>query len=371
MGNKNRILSLDVLRGVFTSLRVFTSNPGSWTYRFAIFTYTGWVGCSVTDVFFPVFIFVVGISVYVSLKSAKETQHPRDLYSKIFSRTVKLFLIGMALNLLPDFDFSSLRIMGVLQRIALVYCACALLCLHTTMRTQAVLAAILLAGYWAALTYIPVPGFGVASYVPQESLAAWIDQLVLGGHLYKYSPFIDPEGILSTLPATASALTGMIASQFLLSKRSAVRKLTTLSLMGIACILLGLLWNKSFPIEKRLWTSSYVLFTSGIALCCLSFFYVVLDVLKIRKWSPLIVAYGTNALPVYIALEAIPALLYLIQVKNSTGETMRLQDWIFTHWFNSWASSPELASLLYSVVLLLVFSIPVWILYKKNIIIKV
>ncbi|MDZ4846609.1 MAG: DUF5009 domain-containing protein [Chitinophagales bacterium] len=371
MSNKSRILSLDVLRGVFTSLRVFTSNPGSWTHRFAIFTYTGWVGCSFTDVFFPLFIFVVGVSVYVSLKSAKEIKQPSELYSKIFSRTIKLFLIGMALNLLPDFDFASLRVMGVLQRIAVVYCACALLFLHTNLRTQILLVLFLLIGYWAALTFIPVPGFGVASYVPQESLAAWLDQLVLGGHIYKYSPTVDPEGILSTLPAIATALTGMIASQFLLSARSDTRKLTTLVLSGIALIMLGLLWNNSFPIEKRLWTSSYVLFTSGIALCCLSFFYLLLDVLKIRKWSPVIVAYGTNALPIYIALEAIPTLLYLIQVKTNTGEMMRLQDWIFTNWFNNWACSSELASLLYSVALLLVFSIPVWILYKKNIIIKV
>jgi predicted acyltransferase len=253
----------------------------------------------------------------------------------------------------------------VLQRIAVVYLICSLIFINTTWVGQLRWAVSLLVVYWFMMTLIPVPGIGEPNLEPATNLGAWLDNLLLGGHLWSASKVWDPEGILSTIPAISTGLSGVLAGHLVRSKTRDVSKVVWLFIAGAFCVFLGLFWDLSFPINKALWTSSYVLYTSGIALQCLAVCYWFIDILGYKGWTTPWVAFGMNALSAYVLSGLMARLLGLIKIGDQS-----LKGWIFENLFMSWLP-PYNASLAFAIVFVLCLFIPSWILYRKGIIIKV
>lgn len=361
-----RLISLDVLRGITIAGMILVNDPGSWEYVYSPLRHAEWHGCTPTDLVFPFFLFMVGISVTLALgKRIASGTETSGLVIKIIKRSAIIFLIGMLLNGFPYYDLSAIRIPGVLQRIALVYLCCSLIFIRTTWMGQFRWAVALLAGYWFIMNFIPVPGVGEANLEPATNLGAWLDNLLLGGHLWSHSKVWDPEGILSTIPAIVTGLSGVLAGHLVKSDLSEIRKVVWLFTVGAICIVTGLLWDLSFPINKSLWTSSYVIYTSGIAMQCLALCYWFIDVLGYKGWTTPWVAFGINALSAYVLSGLLARFLGLIQV----GE-QNLKGWIFDNLFLSWLG-PYNASLAFAMVFVFCLFALSWLLYRKGVIIKV
>jgi len=258
--SSGRLLSLDVFRGITIAGMILVNSPGNET-SYTQLDHSTWNGCTLTDLVFPFFVFIVGVSLVFSLsKRLERGEAPRDLLVKVLKRAAIIFGLGLFLNGFPQYHFSTIRILGVLQRIALCYFFAALLFIKTRPRTQALIAAGLLVGYWLAMTRIPVQGYGVGNLTKEGSLASYIDRLMLAGHTYR--AVYDPEGLLSTLPAIVTALIGNLTGVWLFSKRTDLQKVRGIVTAGTASAAAGWLWGVWFPINKPLWTSSYVLWTA-------------------------------------------------------------------------------------------------------------
>ena len=308
----------------------------------------------------------MGISISISLRKAKENGADRNVYLRIFKRTLILFVLGLFLNGFPYFDFSVLRIPGVLQRTALVFCIAAILYLKCNKKTLLIISGTLLILYWIIMCILPVPGYGQASLEAETNMGAWLDRLLMPGHLWKYSLTWDPEALLGTLTATVTALIGILTGIWLQSDNDSREKVIRLFVMGLSLILGGLIWNSFFPINKALWTSSYVLYTSGIALNCLAFSYYFLDIIKIRKgWTRPFLAFGSNAITAYFVAELLARLIGEIII----GDT-DLKTWLFENAFSSWLN-PYNASLVMAFLWVLLIWLPLQQMYKRNMLIKV
>jgi len=361
-----RLISLDVLRGITIAAMILVNDPGSWEYVYAPLKHAPWHGCTPTDLVFPFFLFMVGMAITIALsKRVAAGADTAALTRKIFKRSVIIFAIGLLLNGFPNYDLSSIRIPGVLQRIAVVYLICSLIFIRTTWIGQLRWGVTLLVVYWILMTFVPVPGIGDPNLEPETNLGAWLDNLLLGGHLWSASKVWDPEGILSTIPAIVTGLSGVLAGHLIKSSITEAQKVVWMFVVGAACIFLGLFWDLSFPINKALWTSSYVLYTSGIALQCLAVCYWFIDVLGYKSWTTPWVAFGMNALSAYVLSGLLARLLGLIEVGDQS-----LKAWIFENLFASWLA-PYNASLAFAMVFVLCLFIPSWMLYKKGVIIKV
>ena len=331
---------------------VLVNNPGTWRAVYAPLRHADWHGLTPTDVIFPCFVFIVGVAIPLS----------RPTPGRVLRRAAIIFALGIVLNGAPYFDWSTIRIPGVLQRIAVCYLVAALLFLATRWRTQAVIAAALLLGYWALLTLVPVPGWGRGNLGPEGNLAAWVDRAVLGGaHLWKVARVYDPEGILSTVPAIATALLGVLTGHWLLSGRDPRRIVVGLTVAGAIATVLGMAWGIVFPVNKALWTSSYVLLTGGLALLLFVACYWVIEVRGWRRWTVPFVVFGVNALLLYFLSTLMARALTLIHVGGAT-----LQKAIFDHAFAPWAS-PINASLAYASAYLLFWWLILWALYRAGI----
>ncbi|HYH57058.1 MAG TPA: heparan-alpha-glucosaminide N-acetyltransferase domain-containing protein, partial [Anseongella sp.] len=260
-----RLISLDAFRGFTIAAMIIVNDPGGAHHEaYAPLQHAAWNGITPTDFIFPFFIFIVGVSVVLSFTRQQAGGLPRGkMAGKILKRSAIIFALGVFLNLFPDFNFAETRLPGVLQRIALVFLACAFLFLYTSRRVQAGLAALLLVGYWLLMTLVPVPGYGEPLLEPGKNLAAWLDSLLIPGTMYQGT--WDPEGVLSTFPAVATGITGMLAGHLLLSSRSREQKIVWLFFAGFIAYALGNVWDWFFPVNKNLWTSSFVLYTSGLA----------------------------------------------------------------------------------------------------------
>jgi predicted acyltransferase len=366
MTTVTRLSSVDFLRGLTVAAMILVNNPGSWEYIYPPFEHAHWNGCTPTDLIFPFFLFIVGISVSISFCKAKETGADKHVYIKIIKRTLILFALGLFLNGFPYFDFSILRIPGVLQRIALVFCACAILYIKCNKKTLIILSGSLLLVYWVIMCFLPVPGLGHPSLEPETNMGAWFDRLIMSGHLWKYSLTWDPEGLLGTIPAFVSGLIGVLTGQWLTSEKDNRDKVIVLFICGCSLIIGGLIWNGFFPINKALWSSSFVLYTSGIGLNALAFSYYFLDVLKINKgWTLPFLAFGSNAITAYFVAEFLSRVIGEIEFSDTD-----LHSWIFKHFFVSWLN-PYNASLMMALVWVLILWVPLWQMYKRNILIKI
>jgi predicted acyltransferase len=361
-----RLVSLDVLRGLTIAGMILVNDPGSWEYVYAPLLHAEWHGCTPTDLVFPFFLFMVGVAISIALgKRIATGADTKALAFKIIKRSAIIFLIGLLLSGFPSYDLSSIRIPGVLQRIALVYLFCSLIFINTTWIGQLRWAVSLLVVYWFLMNFIPVPGVGAPNLDPTTNLGAWLDNLLLHGHLWSQTKVWDPEGILGTIPAISTGLSGILVGHLLKSNLTEERKVIWLFIAGAISIVLALLWDLSFPINKPLWTSSYVLYTSGIAMQCLAVCYWFIDVLEYKKWTTPWVAFGVNALSAYVLSGLLARLLGIIKIGDQS-----LKGWIFDHFFISWMD-PYTASLAFAIVFVLCLFIPSWLLYKRGIIIKV
>ncbi|HEY0005179.1 MAG TPA: heparan-alpha-glucosaminide N-acetyltransferase domain-containing protein [Pyrinomonadaceae bacterium] len=364
-----RMDSLDVFRGMTIAGMILVNNPGSWEAIYGPLEHAEWHGWTPTDLVFPFFLFIVGVSITLALgRRAESVGSKRALYLKIIRRTLIIFGLGLVLMGFPYYQLSTIRIPGVLQRIAVCYLFASVIFLNTRWRTQALIAAALLLLYWTIMKLIPVPGYGAGDLSMEGNLAAFVDRKLLGGHTWK--PLYDPEGILSTLPAIATTLCGVLAGQLLSSRRAALEKVCAMFVAGVACIIGGWMWNFWFPINKALWTSSYVLLTAGMALHLLALCYWLIDIKGYRSWSIPFRIFGTNALAVYFLAELTARLISLVKFTRADGSQVDLQTLIFDKVFASWAS-PLNASLMFAVCTVLFWLGVMAILYRKRIFIKV
>jgi len=342
---------------------ILVNDPGDWSHVYPPLLHAKWHGWTPTDLVFPFFLFIMGVS--MSFSMAKREQSGRGgIYLKIIVRTAVLFGLGLFLNGFPFFELESLRILGVLQRIALVYFFSALIVAHVGARAQAVIAAGLMLLYWALMALVPVPGHGAGNLTVEGNLAAHVDNALLHGHMWRET--WDPEGILSTLPAIATGLLGYLTGFLLrsrLDKKSIAGWMFTLGWGGI---LLGIIWSIWFPINKNIWTSSYVMFTAGAALEFLGVCYWLIDCEGWRRWAHPAIVFGMNALAVYVISGVVTELLYLIKTPGGTT----IKDWIYQTLFASWAS-PYNASLLFAIIYVAFWWLVMDLFYRRRIFIKI
>ncbi len=376
----SRLLSLDAFRGATVAGMILVNNPGTWSAIYPQLEHARWNGWTFTDWIFPFFLWIVGVSITLAFTKRLQKGDARGkLLGHALRRALIIFGCGLFLAGFPfglafghQFSFLTIRIPGVLQRIAVCYLAASAIYLTTGIRGQVRWIVGLLAGYWLAVKLIPVPGYGAGVLEPMGSLPWFVDSNVLAGHTWRGAPApgFDPEGILSTIPAIASTLLGVLTGHWIKSDRTPAEKTVWMFVAGNFLLLAGAVADIWLPINKNLWTSSYVIFMAGFALVCLAMFYWLIDVKGYRKWAMPFVMFGVNAIAVFVLSGIVGRLLNLIKVTGPDGATVALQSWIFSTIFLPLAA-PVNASLLYAICFILVMFAVVWALWRKKIIIKV
>jgi predicted acyltransferase len=366
LATAQRLLSLDVFRGLTMAAMVIVNNPGDWNNMYWPLEHAAWNGWTPTDLIFPFFLFIVGVSITLSKKSAG--------WGSILRRSAIILALGLFLAGYPRFDIHRWRIPGVLQRIALCYLAAASLYRLTSgnRRRQVIAAAstaaALALGYWAIMMLVPPPGGTAGDLSPEGNLGAWLDRALMNGHLWR--PRWDPEGLLSTVPAISTTLLGVVAGMCLGSDWASSRKTAALAGGGAVALFVGLVWNIVFPINKNLWTSSYVLFTAGFAALLLAACYWVLDVKRWRRGMTPLVILGVNAITLFVVSGLLVKTLALIRVAGPDGRMIAVNNWAYLHWFAPFAD-PKNASLLYSIANLAVLFALLWWMYRRRIFLRV
>jgi len=465
-----RLVSLDVFRGMTIAGMVLVNNPGTWLAIYGPLEHAPWHGITPTDYIFPFFLFIVGVAIPIALGKRLEAGITRDVYLKIVSRSVSIFVVGLLISMIPFFDFGktsipylvkiilvlsfsaalflylwgkrtqaaivagvsalllavfwmagtpivwynfgTMRIPGVLQRIAVCYLIVSLIFLHTNWKQQTVIGVALLLIYWALMTLVAVPGCEITTIDDKAcNLAAWLDRTILTeSHMWRQAKVFDPEGILSTIPALATTISGVLTGTWLRSEPRAVAtglldrdetnpvatasgsdkgvgllahgekspvatapgsdKAVGLFFFGSVLLAIGWSWSLLFPLNKSLWTSSYVVYTSGLALLTLGFCYWLIDVKGYKRWSKPFVIFGVNALALFAFSGLMARLMGMLRITDSDGKEVTLQGWIFNELFLSWAS-PINASLAYAICFILFWLFLMWLLYRRRIFIKV
>ena len=367
-----RLISLDAFRGLTIAGMVLVNNPGSWAHIYWPLEHAEWNGWTPTDLIFPFFLFIVGVAIPLAFgKRIERGDSRRSLLLKVLYRSVVIFLLGEFLAGFPFFHLSTIRIPGVLQRIAVCYLFASIIYLTTRPRTTAIVGAALLIIYWLLMTQVAAPGYGVGDLSKEGNLAAYIDRTLFGPHIWKQGIVYDPEGILSTMGALATTLLGVLTGiRLRCATRTQIEKVAELFIAGICCMIIGWAWNSWFPINKSLWTSAYVFFTGGLALQFLALCYWLIDIKRYQMWSKPFVIFGVNAITLFVGSGIMARLLTLIKVPREDGGPQALQTYIYNHGFASWLA-PNNASLAFAIAFILFWLFLMWLLYRKNIIVKV
>ncbi len=345
---------------------ILVNDPGSWSHIYPPLEHADWNGWTPTDLIFPAFLFMVGVSMTLSFASrVSRGVARRALAVHVVRRSALIFAIGLFLNGFPSFDFASIRIMGVLQRIAVCYLAAGLLYLllsrgkgssDANARARSNFAAIagitliLLVGYWALLKFVPVPGYGAGHLGKEDNLGAYIDRTLMGGHLWSESMTWDPEGLLSTIPAIATLLIGILAGEWLRSDREGSRKAAGLVGAGLVLMAVGRLLHSYFPINKNLWTSTFVLFTGGFSMLALAACYWAVDLRGWRRWAAPWLVFGMNAILAYALAAIVSEISTDFEFSNAQGRDTTLHGWLYQGFFVPHAS-PVNASLAFGDIL--------------------
>jgi predicted acyltransferase len=366
MQTNGRLVSLDVFRGLTMAGMVIVNNPGDWGNVYAPLLHAEWHGWTPTDLIFPFFLFIVGVSITLSRKSTS--------WGSILRRTAIIFALGLLLAGYPRFDPGRWRIPGVLQRIALCYLAAAATYRWTSgnrSRQSVVVGAVagaLAAIYWAVMMLVPAPGGVAGDLSPEGNLGAWLDRALMNGHLWR--PRWDPEGLLSTIPAISTTLLGIVAGLLLRTDRASQQKAALLALGGVAGVLTGYAWHTVFPINKNLWTSSYAVFTAGAASLLLAACFWIIEVKGWKRWTRPLVILGVNAITLFVASGLLVKTLNLIRVTGPDGRDMSISRWVYLQGFVPFAD-PKNASLLYACAnLVVLFALLAW-MYRRRIILRV
>jgi len=357
-----RLISLDFFRGFTIAAMIVVNDPGSWSYVFPPLRHADWHGVTPTDLVFPFFLFIVGVSIVLSLSKIKKSN--TSTYFKIIKRTLILFGIGIFLALFPDFDFSNVRIAGVLQRIALVYFFCSFIYLNSNKSQQIWIGIFCLIIYWAFLKHVPFGDSLVGILEPGNNFAAWIDRFITPGRMYQET--WDPEGFFSTIPSIATGISGMFCGHLILNKSKSLKdKIIAMYLIGSICLSLGMVWDFSFPINKHIWTSSYVLFSSGLAMLFLASCMWIIDHKKTHSYTRFGIVFGSNAIFAYV-LHSMLGRLFRIPVINGNG--------IQKTWMDFGLSTnldPQIYSLLWAFFYTFIIYLIVNEMYKRKIFIKI
>lgn len=462
MSDQDRLVSLDAFRGMTIAGMVLVNNPGTWSAIYGPLKHAEWHGITPTDYVFPFFLFIVGVAIPIALSRRLSEGINRALYIKIFTRSAAIFATGLAISAVPLFvmgetaipwplkwtaclavvaalffmllrkfriaiglmavwalilvgsyfagytivpyDVANMRIPGVLQRIAVCYLVVSLIFIHTSWRQQAAIGAGLLLLYWFLMTAVAVPGCETTTINDKAcNLAAWLDRTILTeAHMWRSAKVFDPEGILSTLPAIATTISGVLTGTWLIRKteggmhedefgqtgnspsviqNASLDKAVGLFFGGTVLLAVGWSWSQVFPLNKSLWTSSYVVYTSGLALLTLGVCYYVIDIKGWKRWAKPFVIFGVNALALFVFSGIMARLMGMIRIADpagpvisSTGQpfqpTLTLQQWIFNNLFLTWAS-PINASLAYALAFILFWLFLMWLLYRRRIFIKI
>ena len=448
--SQQRLVSLDVFRGMTIAGMVLVNNPGTWSAIYGPLKHAEWHGITPTDYIFPFFLFIVGVAIPIALRKRMRNGVDGTLYVKIVQRAVTIFLLGLLMSMIPFFqfndtpgipyaikillvlsfsaalllyllekkrvaavvaaasalivlgfyftgspviwyNFAGMRIPGVLQRIAVCYLIVSLIFLHTNWKQQVAISVGLLLLYWLLMTVIPVPGCEVTTVDDKAcNLAAWLDRTILTeSHIWRSAKVFDPEGILSTIPAIVTTLSGVLTGTWLISgdnaqegsddvpdsgrvaDRSPLEKAAGLFFAGTVCLAAGWSWSLLFPLNKSLWTSSYVLYTTGLALLTLGSCYWLIDIKGYKRWAWPFLVFGVNALTLFVFSGIMARLLGMIRLAGpEEGKEITLQQWIFNNAFLS-SASPINASLAYAICFILLWLFLMWLLYRKDIYVKV
>lgn len=358
-----RLIFLDAMRGFTIAAMILVNFPGNEAHVFSPLQHSTWNGLTPTDLIAPFFLFIVGISIVLSYSKHRYANDKRALYSKIIWRSVKLYALGIFLNLLPAFDFTDLRYTGVLPRIALVFLPCAILYLNTTFRQQLYTGIGILVAYWLAMTLIPTPGVGEVMLEPGVNLAAWIDGKFLPGKMWQGT--WDPEGILSTFPAIVSGISGLLAGHLLTSARISSDKVIYLMIIGLISAAAGYAWGLIFPVNENLWTSSFVLVTSGIAALILGASYYVVDIRGYTSGTFPGIVFGANAIAVYVLADILALVFYVAPFGEQTLNIHATDALVRS------GMGPRLASCIYALCFVCINFIPAYVLYKRKIFIRI
>ena len=362
--SQERLAALDAFRGLTVAAMILVNNPGEWDAVYRPLQHAAWNGWTPTDLIFPFFLFITGVTTYISLKSPSDERR----WPRVLKRTALIFALGLFLNGFPLFDLSTLRIPGVLQRIALCYAGAAALTLVARTRTRVIVFGLIGVGYAMAMQSIPMPGSPAGIVGPGQNLAAWIDERLLPGHLLHDG--WDPEGILTTLPALATALCGVFAGEWLCSLRSRQQQAVGLAAAGLVGLALGLALNPVCPINKTIWSSSFVLFSGGAALAGLALCLWLIDVHGWRRWSTPFVAYGRNPIVAYVLSTLVAKQLLLWSITQADGTSTNAANYIFQTIYLPLAS-PVAASLLYAATYTLLWLAVAAALYRQGVLIKI
>ncbi|HYH83558.1 MAG TPA: heparan-alpha-glucosaminide N-acetyltransferase domain-containing protein [Longimicrobium sp.] len=370
-----RLLSLDVFRGITIAAMLLVNNPGSWSHVYDPLEHAPWHGWTPTDTIFPFFLFIVGVAMTFSFAGQLAKGHSRGkMFGKAAVRAGILFLLGLLLAAFPYYtlDLAHLRIPGVLQRIAVCFLAASAIYVFVPRRGQPWVAAALLLGYWAAMALVPVPGCGAGNLADKGcTLAAWVDRAVLGtDHLWASAKTWDPEGVLSSIPAVATILLGVFAGNWIRGERTSAERATGLFFAGNALMAAGLVWDAAFPINKNLWTSSYVLFMGGMGMVGLAMCYWLVDVKGVKGWTRPFVVFGTNAIAAFFLSGIFARLLNMVKVPGGPTGTQPVKAWIHQHAFAGWLA-PLNASLAFAICFVLLWWAFMEVFYRRKIFIKV
>lgn len=374
---RERLPSLDFFRGITVAAMITVNNPGSWDYVYAPLRHAEWNGCTPTDMIFPFFLFIVGVSIHFAYRSRKPEGLTSAVMRKLLKRTITIFLLGILLTwftipLMRMFDLerlSHLRIPGVLQRISIVFFVCSILYFKTGWVTQIRITALLLLSYYLLMTWVPVPDGLPSNLDPSTNFAAWFDRLFLEGHMWSQTKTWDPEGILSTVPAIGTGMLGILTGQIFDEIKNPTERVSTLFFVGGCLIVAGLTWDMAFPINKALWTSSYVLYTGGLAIQFLAASHWMIDIHGRQSWTKPFHYFGMNAIFAFVASGLVAKLLGRITVGSGTEEEQSLWNYLYQHAYASWLD-PKFASLLLALTLVLLFYFILRWMYNKKIFIK-
>lgn len=364
MGNSKRIVALDAFRGLTVALMILVNTPGSWSYVYWPLDHSKWNGCTPTDLVFPFFLFIVGTAMWFSFKRFNH-QLSKQAARKIIQRTIFIFLIGSALNLYSVLvrDLSQFRIMGVLQRIALAYGIASFLALSMKKRNLIITGTIILFAYWFLMWFFG----GNPPYALETNLERAIDLKIIGPK-FMYTgegiPF-DPEGLMSTLTAVVTVIIGYLTGSFIDRMKDRKKMVLQMLLSGLLLVIAGLLWNELFPINKKIWTSSYVLYTTGWAQILLSLFIWIIDVKGFKKWGQPFLWYGMNPLFIYV-LSLVLIFTYLgIHLQGTS-----LYGWLYETFFVPLTGKMN-GSLLFGLFHVALFGFVGWILFRNKVFIKI
>ncbi len=370
METNQRLYSLDVFRGITVAAMILVNNPGSWEHIYSPLLHAHWNGCTATDLIFPFFLFIVGVSIHFGYQQKKEEGFTRTIFLKIIKRTLIIFALGVFLSLFPKFNFEIVRIPGVLQRISIVFLVCSILYLCTNWLNQLRTGLLFLLGYYLLITLVPVPDFGPANLEPETNIGAWLDRLLLEGHLWVQSKTWDPEGLLSTIPAISTGILGMLIGQLMSTVKETSVRIAWMFFIGAVLIVLGLAWALVFPLNKSLWTGSFVLYTGGIAIQFLAACHWIIDEQGFRKAFMPFVYYGTNALFVFVVSGLLAKTLGRWKIMMADEREVSAWTYLYLVGYESWLPS-KVASLLLAITLLTIFFFILRWMYLKKIFVKI